>query len=255
MNDNHNPERRQMLRLFAVTGATVSVAALSAPARAAQCEHDGTPLQFTPKTQPDPKPLENELGKYPKCPYCGMEDVYKRQVEIAVPEPISVPEEALSNPPKQFEHFSEEQKKSADGVCNQHSELAEKAFQYWLEMIRWASGAALIGQPSISGFESGWSTYLMESATNHRVWASPIMLTVYREYEVTKEHWEIAAEHLRNSDELPMHLRFFHDAVTSTRHGQYKKAIIEIAMACEIYLRYAVFEFIPERTPEELRCV
>ncbi len=178
--------------------------------------------------------------------------VQKVDVEIAVPEPISVPEEALSNPPKQFEHFSEEQKKSADGVCNQHSELAEKAFQYWLEMIRWASGAALIGQPSISGFESGWSTYLMESATNHRVWASPIMLTVYREYEVTKEHWEIAAEHLRNSDELPMHLRFFHDAVTSTRHGQYKKAIIEIAMACEIYLRYAVFEFIPERTPEEL---
>jgi len=178
--------------------------------------------------------------------------VSKVDVEIAVPEPISVPEEALSNPPKQIEHFSEEQQKAVDRICDQHSELGERAFQYWLEIIRWASGDALIGQPSISGFGSGWSTYLMESSTNHRVWASPVMFTVHRETEVTKEHWKVAAEHLQNGDELPMHLRFLHDAVTSTRHGQYEKAIIEIAMACEIYLRYAVFEFIPERTPDEL---
>lgn len=178
--------------------------------------------------------------------------VRKVDVEIAVPEPISVPEEALSKPPKQIEHFSEEEKEVADRVCDQHSELAERAFQYWLEMIRWASDSALIGQPSISGYGSGWSTYLMESVTNHRVWASPVAFTVYRESEVTKKHWEVAAEHLQNGDEIPMHLRFLHDAVTSTRHGQYEKAIIEIAMACEIYLRYAVFEFIPERTPGEL---
>ena len=178
--------------------------------------------------------------------------VMKVDVEIAVPEPISVSEEALSHPPKQIEHFSKEQQKAADRVCDQHSELAERAFQYWLEMIRWVSGDALIGQPRISGFESGWSTYLMESSTNHRVWASPVVFTVYRETEVTKEHWEIAAEHLQNGDELPMYLRFLHDAVTSSRNGQYEKAIIEIAMACEIYLRYAVFEFIPESTPEEL---
>ncbi len=34
---------------------------------------DGTPLQFIPKGKPDEKPLENELQKYPKCPYCGMD--------------------------------------------------------------------------------------------------------------------------------------------------------------------------------------
>ncbi|HET98148.1 MAG TPA: twin-arginine translocation pathway signal protein [Desulfurivibrio alkaliphilus] len=34
---------------------------------------DGTPLQFIPKTKPDPEPLINELEKYPSCPYCGMD--------------------------------------------------------------------------------------------------------------------------------------------------------------------------------------
>lgn len=37
-----------------------------------QCEGDGTPLQFVPKTAVDSNPLENELEKYPVCPYCGM---------------------------------------------------------------------------------------------------------------------------------------------------------------------------------------
>ena len=74
MSDSIHPERRQVLRLFAVAGATAGMAALSAPGVAfAKCEHDGTPLQFTPKTAPDPNPLENELTKYPKCPYCGMD--------------------------------------------------------------------------------------------------------------------------------------------------------------------------------------
>jgi nitrous oxide reductase accessory protein NosL len=37
-----------------------------------QCEGDGTPLQFVPKTAADPNPLQNELAKHQACPYCGM---------------------------------------------------------------------------------------------------------------------------------------------------------------------------------------
>ncbi len=74
MNDPVQTERRHVLRLLALSGATAGMAALSAPARAeTRCEHDGTPLQFAPRTAPDPQPLDNELAKYPKCPYCGMD--------------------------------------------------------------------------------------------------------------------------------------------------------------------------------------
>jgi nitrous oxide reductase accessory protein NosL len=73
MSDPAQTERRQVLRLLATAGATAGLASLSSPVAAASCEHDGTPLQFTPKTEPDPNPLDNELAKYPKCPYCGMD--------------------------------------------------------------------------------------------------------------------------------------------------------------------------------------
>lgn len=72
MNDLPYPERRRILRLLAAAGATAGAMTFNTSA-AAICEHDGTPLQFIPKTQPDPSPLDHELEKYPRCPYCGMD--------------------------------------------------------------------------------------------------------------------------------------------------------------------------------------
>ncbi|MBK8508843.1 MAG: nitrous oxide reductase accessory protein NosL [Candidatus Competibacteraceae bacterium] len=73
MTDKADLERRQMLRLLAATGVAAGAVALNSTARAASCEHDGTPLQFVPKTAPDPNPQDGDLVKYPKCPYCGMD--------------------------------------------------------------------------------------------------------------------------------------------------------------------------------------
>jgi len=58
--------------LFKLPFAAVALAAL--PAQAGEmCSTDGTPNQFIPKAPKDPEPLVNELRKYPKCPYCGMD--------------------------------------------------------------------------------------------------------------------------------------------------------------------------------------
>ena len=59
-------------RTFLAAGTTLGLAAAAAvPARAA--EGDGTPMQFSPKKPKDPTPLVDELTKYQKCPYCGMD--------------------------------------------------------------------------------------------------------------------------------------------------------------------------------------
>jgi len=180
-------------------------------------------------------------------------DVSKVDVNVIFPESITVPEEALSNPPNQYNHFTDQQKEVVENICDKLSGVAEKAFQYWLEIVRWVSNNAMIGQPDISGFESGWSTYLMDASTDHMVWGSSHTIVARFQSEITKEDWKSVGDHLKNGDTLPLHLRFFHDAIATTRNGQYEKAIIELAMACEIYLRYQVFEFIPEHTPEEFR--
>ncbi|MDO8608231.1 MAG: nitrous oxide reductase accessory protein NosL [Phaeospirillum sp.] len=59
-------------RQFLAAGTTLGLAAtVAVPAFAA--EGDGTPMQFMPKKPKDPTPLVDELTKYQKCPYCGMD--------------------------------------------------------------------------------------------------------------------------------------------------------------------------------------
>ena len=64
-------DRREVLKLSLLAGAGLVAGTL--PAHAAQCPGDGTPAQFLPKTGPDPQAHENDIAKYPKCPYCGMD--------------------------------------------------------------------------------------------------------------------------------------------------------------------------------------
>jgi nitrous oxide reductase accessory protein NosL len=62
-------KRRDLLKLSAFTG----LAAISTQASAEACSTDGTPNQFIPKKAADAKPLEGDIEKYKKCPYCGMD--------------------------------------------------------------------------------------------------------------------------------------------------------------------------------------
>lgn len=63
-------DRREALKFSLLAGA--GLAAGSAHAQQS-CSTDRTPAQFTPKVAPDPKPLDGEFEKHPKCPYCGMD--------------------------------------------------------------------------------------------------------------------------------------------------------------------------------------
>ena len=72
MSDKTHLDRRHALKMLAV-GSLAGFAVTQGGTAHAACEGDGTPMQFLPKTKPDPEPLKDELAKYPKCPYCGMD--------------------------------------------------------------------------------------------------------------------------------------------------------------------------------------
>lgn len=87
--------RRDALKLSLLAGA--GLAAVGA-AHAAQCDGDGTPMQFIPKKPADPKANENDIEKYAKCPYCGMDRKQYHHSRMLV-------------------HYSDD---LADGVCSLH---------------------------------------------------------------------------------------------------------------------------------------
>ncbi|MDD4881991.1 MAG: nitrous oxide reductase accessory protein NosL [Gallionellaceae bacterium] len=62
-------KRRDALK----SALALGVGAVALPVLASENKTDGTPMQFVPRTPPDVQPLKDELKKYPKCPYCGMD--------------------------------------------------------------------------------------------------------------------------------------------------------------------------------------
>lgn len=86
--------RRDLLKL-----SLAAAGLAAAPVHAAEsCPGDGTPAQFVPKKPADPKPLENDIEKTPKCPYCGMDRKQFHHTRMLV-------------------HYSDD---LADGTCSLH---------------------------------------------------------------------------------------------------------------------------------------
>jgi len=64
-------DRREALKMSVL--ASIGLAAAGQASAQAGCAGDGTPAQFIPKTAPAPQPQVDDIAKYPKCPYCGMD--------------------------------------------------------------------------------------------------------------------------------------------------------------------------------------
>jgi copper chaperone NosL len=75
-------KRRELLGGMILAGA--GLGAVAAPVRAEVKPTDGTPAQFLPKKTPDPQPEENDLEKYPSCPYCGMDRRYNHSSRMLI---------------------------------------------------------------------------------------------------------------------------------------------------------------------------
>ena len=64
-------DRREALKMSVL--ASIGLAAAGKANAQSACAGDGTPAQFTPRSAPDPQPQIDDIAKYPKCPYCGMD--------------------------------------------------------------------------------------------------------------------------------------------------------------------------------------
>ncbi|HTY02124.1 MAG TPA: nitrous oxide reductase accessory protein NosL [Rhodocyclaceae bacterium] len=86
-------KRRDLLKL-----SLLASTAGAAPARAADCSKptDGTPAQFIPKKPADPAPQDNDVEKYPNCPYCGMDRRYNHKARMLIHYGNDVPDPLCS---------------------------------------------------------------------------------------------------------------------------------------------------------------
>lgn len=173
-------------------------------------------------------------------------EIHKVDLSIEVKELQCIPEEASNTCNVDSSIYSKKQRDILDKVSDRYELIANRAFTYWLEILRWSSNTPLLGVGSPASNLSGWGTYLIDPNTSNRVYSSTGRITVQRTNPVTDEDWRMALNRVQTQTELPMYIKFLHDAHVSMQSGNIHRATVELALCSENFLRYSVFELIPE---------
>jgi len=94
---------------------------------------------------------------------------------------------------------------------------------------------------------------LIDNETEHRFWIASQTFVAKMKCKVSKDQWETAQKRLKEGLNMPTHIGYLHDAVEAYRAGQCRRSIIDIAMACEVFLHYSVLVLIPETLHETFK--
>lgn len=172
----------------------------------------------------------------------GVESV---DVTVSIAKKVLLPPEITKHSPNRTDIVSKEQQKKLNELAAAHGAIAERVFDLWVRTLRWKSENSEIGRPMISGYESGWSTYLITEPKGERIWIAPMIFVAKKSKMVTSEIWKAVASALKTNQNPPVFVDLVMDAEEHLKRGDLQRATVEMAMGCEVFLRKLVAESLP----------
>jgi hypothetical protein len=174
-------------------------------------------------------------------------DVHRVNVTADLRRVAVVAPESLERPPVLYELYEEPERQRMKELCYEHRKCSEAAFKYWLSILRWKLDDFRIGRSVLLKSESGWGTYLHDEESNHPVWISNGVFVVEGRRVADANEWRAVELYLQTEKPPPIYASMRYDAQESLYHRDYRKSLIELAMACELFLRQKVLQCLPEK--------
>lgn len=178
--------------------------------------------------------------------------IHKVDVEVSIPSVVLVPSEVLNRPANAYDLFSTEDQTRLNNLAGIHQSIAEKAFEYWIRIVRWVCDDSRIGRDKVEGYSSGWSTYLLDAESHTKVWIQTQVLHVLGYKTIRLEEWQEIQSKLAIGSQPPIYVELKHDAEESIRLGDYRRSLVDMAIACETFLRFAVLQRLPSELNTKL---
>ncbi len=171
--------------------------------------------------------------------------VNKVDVEVIKPIRIKVPSEALNRNANAYDLFSQKEQEGLNRIADSYKVIAEKSFEYWMRILRWKCDDSRIGSPEIHDYNSGWSTYLYDLDAIKKIWIEPVVFYVRGNRKVGIQQWSEIEDAVQRNLEPPTYVEFKHSAEQNIKIGDLNRAIVDLAISCETYLRSAVLDSLP----------
>lgn len=171
--------------------------------------------------------------------------IFKVDLTIDLENTIQVRRELLELPPKQMKFVTQNKKLLFDNIVCEHEILANRAFDYWIRVVRWKAGWWRIGQPEVGDQRSGWGTYLIEKQSNHRFWTGTVRLVAQLPHVVTTDEWDEVQQAASEGSSPPLWFEFLYDAQHKLDIGDSSGCILSLAIACESMFRHVLNKQVP----------
>lgn len=164
---------------------------------------------------------------------------------------VDLPEAILQCNPNAYELIDEGRQITLNAIAASASAVASSAFEYWVSLVRRVTGFHRLGREMRVGYASGWPTYLHECATDRSVWTEGMHIVVQGAHRITDREWQQVAVHASSGDQPPLHIVLLGDAKHCIDVEDYRRALVDLSVACEVYLRTAVLASLPSGVLEE----
>lgn len=134
-----------------------------------------------------------------------------------------------------------------------HGNIARHAFEYWLSILQWVTGDHRIGRGHYSSHRSGWGTRLQEVNSGKTVWIEDFVVHAPGYRTIVTEQWSEIEAKLNISAAPPINVVLKLEAEHFLDLGDYRRSMMDTAIACETYLRAAVLTTLPANLAPSVR--
>lgn len=176
-------------------------------------------------------------------------------VTVAVNDEVDISTEVSSKYPDIVNVIDFGIQTKLDKIVKEYGEISRIGFEYWVSLLRYASGSHQICRDIKIGNDSGWSTYLLEEDSGKEVWISGLEVTIHKKEVITEQTWEKVCKYAEINKIPPLHLTLLSDALDCIDNSDYKRALVDLCVSCEVFLRGSVISNLPKDTSEQVKRV
>ena len=119
--------------------------------------------------------------------------------------------------------------------------------------MRWKTGLWDIGREQSAGADTGWGTTLRDAESGRRIWTHHEPMLILLSASVSRDQWIAAGAAMASNQEPPVHEELFLDAHMHLALGEIRRAVVDAAVAAEVYIRSIVQAALPVDTGERAR--
>ena len=143
--------------------------------------------------------------------------------------------------------FSKSEKERFDNIAHQATRVLNRAFDYWIDILRWKTKNPKICTPIEKRRLTLWATYLIDRSNKSRFYSPGLVFMAEGENPVKKREWTAAQKALENSAEVPIWFHYYAEAHHRLSVDDRRGFILSLAIASETLIRALMEGFL--KTP------